>query len=295
MIELGEDMSISFKQIEDNLKAEARRLLGEGTVSIVLAYGRGYDENHPMPYAAKCPSDADNIVFNEYCTCNMARYLVRYPRGTKIAIAVKAADSRAVIQLIQEEKVCREDLVLLGIPVYGMKNQRTDEVIDSHTTGGLYNPVLYDILLGEEVHGQPVISPYDVLAEYEAMDKDARFTFWQKEFDKCIRCYACRKSCPMCYCDPCFIDQNKPKWGDKSPQSHGNLMYHLTRFHHLAGRCIDCGECTRACPVDIPLYLFHKKVAKECEEMFGQKAGMNIHDKPVLVDFRVDDSDKILE
>jgi ferredoxin len=224
----------------------------------------------------------------------MARYLVRYPQGTKIAIAVKAADSRAVIQLIQEEIVMRGDLVLLGIPVQGMKNPKTGEVIDGKTTGGMYNPVLYDVLLNDDVHGHK-ISPYDVLAKYEAMDEDARWEFWKKELDKCIRCYACRKACPMCYCDPCFIDQSKPKWADKAPQSPGNMMYHLTRFHHLAGRCVDCGECSRACPVNIPLYLFHKKVAKECEEMFHQKAGMSIEDKPVLVDFRVEDSDKILE
>ncbi len=284
-----------FRHIEDNLKNEAKRLLEAGEVAVVLAYGRGYDEKHPMPFAAKTVADVESLVFNEYCNFNMARYLMRYPSGTKIAIAAKAADSRAIIQLVQEEKVRREDLVILGIPAYGMKNQKTGEVIDSKTTGGLHNPVIYDILLGEEIHGQKIVSPYEVLAEYEAMDKEERWAFWKKEFDKCIRCYACRKACPMCYCDPCFIDQNKPRWADKAPQSPGNMMYHLTRFHHLAGRCIDCGECSRACPVDIPLYLFHKEVAKECEEMFGQAAGMKLEDKPVLVDFRVEDSDKILE
>ena len=283
-----------FKQIEERLKREAKMLLESGEVTVVLAYGKGYDEKHPMPYAAKNIADVEDIVFNEYCNHNMARYLVRYPQGTKIAIAVKAADSRAVIQLIQEEKVKRDDLVLLGIPVQGMKNPKTGEVIDGKTTGGIYNPVLYDVLLNDDVHGHK-ISPYDVLAKYEAMDEDARWEFWKKELDKCIRCYACRKACPMCYCDPCFIDQLKPKWADKAPQSPGNMMYHLTRFHHLAGRCIDCGECSRACPVNIPLYLFHKKVAKECEEMFDQKAGMSIEDKPVLIDFRVEDSDKILD
>ena len=285
---------IRFKQIEERLKKEAKMLLESGEVTVVLAYGKGYDEKHPMPYAAKNVADVEGIVFNEYCNHNMARYLVRYPQGTKIAIAVKAADSRAVVQLIQEEKVKRDDLVLLGIPVQGMKNPKTGEVIDSKTTGGMYNLVLYDLLLNDDVHGHK-ISPYDVLAKYEAMDEDARWEFWKKELDKCIRCYACRKACPMCYCDPCFIDQLKPKWADKAPQSPGNMMYHLTRFHHLAGRCIDCGECSRACPVNIPLYLFHKKVAKECEEMFNQKAGMSIEDKPVLIDFRVEDSDKILE
>ena len=285
---------IRFKQIEERLKREAKILLESGEVTVVLAYGKGYDEKHPMPYAAKNVADVEDIVFNEYCNHNMARYLVRYPPGTKIAIAVKAADSRAVVQLIQEEKVKRDDLVLLGIPVQGMKNPKTGEVIDGKTTGGMYNPVLYDVLLNDDVHGHK-ISPYDVLAKYEAMDEDARWEFWKKELDKCIRCYACRKACPMCYCDPCFIDQIKPKWADKAPQSPGNMMYHLTRFHHLAGRCVDCGECSRACPVNIPLYLFHKKVAKECEEMFHQKAGMSIEDKPVLIDFRVEDSDKILE
>lgn len=284
-----------FKQIENNLKKEAKRLLEAGEVTVVLAYGRGYDEKHPMPFAAKTIADVESLVFNEYCNFNMARYLMRYPSETKIAIAAKAADSRAIIQLVQEEKVRREDLIILGIPAYGMKNQKTDEVIDSKTTGGLYNPVIYDILLGEEIHGQKIVSPYEVLAEYETMDKETRWAFWKSQLDKCIRCYACRKACPMCYCDPCFIDQSKPRWADKAPQSPGNMMYHLTRFHHLAGRCIDCGECSRACPVDIPLYLFHKKVAKKCEEMFGQAAGMKLEDKPVLVDFRVEDSDKILE
>lgn len=284
-----------FKKIEENLKKEAKLLLDEGKVTVVLAYGKGFDDKHPMPFAAKSSADINNIVFNEYCNYNMARYLVRYPQGTKIAIAVKAADSRAVIQLIQEEKIKRENLVIMGIPVKGMKNPKTGEDIDSKTTWGVYNPVIYDVLLGEEVRGAKSTSPFDVLVEYENMDKDARWDFWQNQMDKCIRCYACRKACPMCYCDPCFIDQLKPKWTDKMPQPSGNMMYHLTRFHHLAGRCIDCGECSRACPANIPLYLFHKKVAKECEEMFKQAAGMSIEDKPVLVDFRVEDSDKILE
>jgi len=284
-----------FKQIENNLKKESKRLLQAGEAPVVLAYGRGYDEKHPMPFAAKSVADVDKLIFNEYCNFNMARYITRYPAATKIAVAAKAADSRAIIVLIQEEKVRREDLIILGIPATGMKDPKTDQVIDSRTTGGLYNPVICDIMLGEEIRGQKITSPYEALAEYEAMDKESRWAFWKSHLDKCVRCYACRKACPMCYCDPCFIDQNKPRWADKAPQSSGNMMYHLTRFHHLAGRCIDCGECSRACPVDIPLYLFHKKVAKECEEMFGQAAGMKLEDKPVLVDFRVEDSDKILE
>lgn len=284
-----------FHEIEERLKSEAFRLLQAGEVSVVLAYGKGTDERHPVPFAALTTADVENIVFNEHCTHNMARYLLRYPSGTKIAVALKGVDSRAVVVLIQEGKINRDNLVILGIPTNSMRNQQNGQIIDARTTCGIANPVLFDILLGEEVHEATVASPYDVLAPYEAMDEDARWNFWKTELDRCIRCYACRKACPMCYCDPCFIDVTKPRWANKSPQLAGNLMYHLTRFQHLAGRCVDCGECSRVCPVAIPLYLFHKKVAKDCEEMFQQTAGMRIEDKPVIVDFRVEDSDKILE
>jgi len=282
-----------MKRIEARLKEEAKRLLENGEVEVVLAYGRGYDGRHPMPYAAKTVTDTERIVFNEYCTHNMARYLMDYPPGTRIAIAVKGCDSRAVVVLLQEEKIERGDLVILGIPAAGMKDPKTDQPIDASTTCDTPNPVLYDILLGGEVTASET-SSYEVLSELEGMDGKDRWAFWSGELSRCIRCYACRKACPMCYCDPCFVDQAEPHWADKSPSLESNLMFHLTRFYHLAGRCVDCGECSRACPMEIPLYLFHKKVAKECEEMFDQAAGMSVDDKPVMVDFRVEDADEIL-
>ena len=137
----------AFKKIEDNLRKEAKNLLESGKVTLVLAYAGGFDEKHPVPCIAKAAADADRLVFNEYCTHNMARYLTRYPLGTKIAVAVKGADSRAVVQLIQEGKIRRDDLVILGIPATGMKNQKTGEAIDARTTASTINPVIYDVLL----------------------------------------------------------------------------------------------------------------------------------------------------
>lgn len=282
----------AFKEIEARLKEKAKALLEKGEVELVLAYGKGYDEKHPQPFIARTVAEADDLVFNEYCTFNLARYVKRTGEK-KIAIAVKGPDSRALVQLIQEGKIKRENLLILGIPVTGMVDVRTGETIDERTTSPLPNPVIYDELLGEMLPA-PTFSPYAVLTEMEGRNQDERWQFWQEEFARCLRCFACRKACPMCYCDPCFMDQTRPRWADKSPTLEGNTMYHLTRFYHLAGRCIDCGECSRACPVDIPLYLFHKKLAKECEEMFGQAAGMKVEDKPVMVNFRVEDGDEIL-
>ncbi len=50
-----------FRKIEDKLKHEAKRLLETGEVSVVLAYGKGFDENHPMPYAAKIVADVKTL------------------------------------------------------------------------------------------------------------------------------------------------------------------------------------------------------------------------------------------
>jgi ferredoxin len=284
----------AFAKIETKLKELARDLLDRGEVAQVIAYGRGYDDRHPQPCVARTAAEVDNLVFNEYCHFNLANYLTRVPSGTKVAIVVKGADSRAVVQLLQEEKVRREDLVLVGIIASDLKDDKTGEVLDAKTTCALAKPVLHDFLLGEPEGKEPA-DPYQVLAALEAQDGDARWRFWQHELGRCLRCFACRKACPLCYCDPCFMDLNRPRWAEKSPTAAGGIMYHLTRFYHLAGRCIDCGQCSRACPVSIPLYLFHKKLARDCEEMFGQAAGMKSEDKPVLVDFRVEDGNEILK
>jgi hypothetical protein len=130
----------AFKKIEDNLRKEAKNLLESGKVALVLAYAGGFDDKHPVPYAAKTAADADRLVFNEYCTHNMARYLTRYPLGTKIAVAVKGTDSRAVVQLIQEGKIRRDDLVILGIPATGMKNGQHRQSRDPRCPAGRRNP-----------------------------------------------------------------------------------------------------------------------------------------------------------
>jgi ferredoxin len=116
----------------------------------------------------------------------------------------------------------------------------------------------------------------------EAMTPEQRFAFWTSEFDRCIRCYACRQACPMCYCEQCIADKSMPRWIEASASSRANLSWNIIRAFHLGGRCVGCNECERACPADIPLSLLNRKLGMTALAEFGYAAGMD-PDAPTLV------------
>ena len=66
------------------------------------------------------------------------------------------------------------------------------------------------------------------------------------------------------------------------PRSKGNFAWHITRAFHLAGRCVGCDECTRACPAGIDLRLLNLSLAKAAEENFGFRAGMDPDAEPII-------------
>ena len=72
----------------------------------------------------------------------------------------------------------------------------------------------------------------------------------------------------MCTCERCVASKTQPAWIESSPHARGNLAWQFTRVLHQAGRCVDCGECERACPVGIPLGLLVRKVAQVTEARF---------------------------
>ncbi|UCC76080.1 MAG: 4Fe-4S dicluster domain-containing protein, partial [Anaerolineales bacterium] len=130
--------------------------------------------------------------------------------------------------------------------------------------------------------------------EIEEMTASERWAWWEEQFSRCIRCYACRQVCPFCYCEQCISDENQPQWIGKSPSPENNRTWNIIRALHLVGRCTDCGECDRVCPVDIPLSLLAVKMAGEVEEAFDYRAGADANAKPALHSFRPDDPDDFI-
>ncbi|NTW64261.1 MAG: 4Fe-4S ferredoxin, partial [Chlorobiaceae bacterium] len=134
----------------------------------------------------------------------------------------------------------------------------------------------------------------ELVESLENMSAEERFSFWQSEFSKCIKCYACRQACPMCYCRRCIVDCNQPQWVNTSSHTLGNFEWNIVRAFHLAGRCVECGNCDRSCPVNIPLRLLNRRMAKEVFDAFDHFSGMSTNQEPVLASFKKDDPETFI-
>ena len=152
--------------------------------------------------------------------------------------------------------------------------------------------VVYDELLGESADTVDA----DRFAEVqciEAMTPEEKFAFFQSELSKCIRCNACRNVCPACSCRKCVFDSTAFNSEQKAnTTSFEEKMFHIIRAFHVAGRCTDCGECSRVCPQGIPLHLFNRKFIKDINNLYGEyQAGSDLDAKAPLTSFTTDDAE----
>jgi ferredoxin len=134
----------------------------------------------------------------------------------------------------------------------------------------------------------------EALAKVEAMSREERWNYWLSEMANCVKCYACRSACPMCYCAQCTTDCNQPQWIPVSSMGQANMEYHIMRAMHLAGRCVNCGECARVCPMEIPLGLLTAKLTGFIGQNFGSRAGTKPELDYALSTFKVEDKETFI-
>ncbi len=274
----------------NEMRQLARKLLAEGTVKVVIGYesagAPGWPEEGPSevrPAFITEPGDADKLVFDSRCVQNLATYLG--PRRShlrklgKPAVVVKGCDARAVAGLIRECQLKREDVVLIAVRCGGVvRDPRlgpgvTEESLADRCVGcDDREPRLFDHVVGPVTQLPAPTGRPDRAAQLQAMTPAQRWAFWSENLARCVRCYACREICPMCFCVECRADRNRPQWIDPSPTVRGNVAWHLMRALHQAGRCVGCLECERACPEGIPLGLLVRHVAGVVERRFDFKA-----------------------
>jgi len=264
--------------LAEQIRKKTKELLESKTVECVIGYERATDGLTARPLFVYEPEEVGKLIFDQTCTHNLAKYLL--DRKDKVTgIVVKPCDSRAINLLLNEHQIKRDKVFIIGVVCPGIadtgwnktseKLQAACELCHQHT------PPIYDYLVGEPPRSEPAPEPYPDVVRMEAQSAEERRAFWEEQFSRCIRCYACRQVCPGCYCSECFVERLDPLWVGIRIAPGENEMWNTMRAFHLAGRCIGCYQCERVCPVNIPLSLLNRKLEKETLGLFNFQAGID--------------------
>ncbi len=310
----------------DILVRRACELLSDGTVDRVIGWKMGEFAYDVTPAVFRSAEELEeSFVWNDFCGANFSKYLVKETaKGEgKVLVFLKSCDTYSFNQLLTEHRFDREKVYAIGVPCNGMLDpkllkDRAEGILSVNDNGEtveietLYDGtvsvkrdellpdrclnckskkhVAYDELLGED--GEVAESArFDEVAALEKMSADERYAFWQNELSRCIRCNACRDVCPACTCEKCVFDNPNSALENKAPANEfEEKMFHIIRAFHVAGRCTDCGECSRVCSQSIPLHLLNRKFIKDIDSFYGDyQAGAEVGSRAPIVNYTTED------
>jgi len=312
---------MGFEAQKEKLAAISGDLLSKKKVELILSFTSGGPEGNAVPFFMRSADEVAEMRWDDGCMPNLAVYLKEFGgREGKIALVAKPCDARAIAVYISEGRIERGNLYIIGIECGGMK-KKDGSAAQGCENCGVRTPPVFDVLIREDgttaepvENGERIVEmpkkekqeadktggaenpagengkqeekEYNVSEYRENKDKAARF---REELKKCIMCFACRQACFGCYCETCFIERGIPDWQPSNPDMGRKMMFHLGRFMHLAGRCVECGACERACPSGVNIRYIIKDIAGFCEELYGCKAGMEPAGVSALTAFDTDD------
>jgi formate dehydrogenase (coenzyme F420) beta subunit len=313
--------------IQERIREEAKKLLTNKEVDVIVGFGEGTLPLRATPIFIRSPEEADRLIWNSFCENNLATYLHKLERF-KVGLVVKGCDARSVAALSLEKRFRNNPVYLIGVPCQGMVDRRKvkkavkGEILKATENGDqivisgvgfqvtlkkdefLYpscqvcahrNPVQANVMVAESVEEKALLENHPDLEVFEKMTPQERWKFFEKEASRCIRCYACREACPMCYCKECFVDSSRPKWVEKGLDSKDLQFYHIVRAYHQTGRCSACGACERACSMEIKLNYMTQRLNQDVKELYGFETGVDKDASPPLSTFETEDKQEFIK
>ena len=315
-----------MKEVELKMLERAKALLQSGEVARVIGWKKGDFCFDPSPASFESVEELDAFVYNWFCGANLSKYLIQASKKEgKTAVFLKPCDTYSFNQLVKEHRIVRENIHVIAVEclakldvekikaqgvtyVTGVEvNGKDVKVTSPYGETTLYKP---DVVLSkcavcnkthqvkdEEiiVHERPArdVNRFEEVEKLEAMTADERFAFWKEQLQKCIRCNACRNVCPACSCIKCVFDNPASGISAKANDSEfEEKLFQIIRAFHVAGRCTDCGECSRVCPQNIPLHLLNRKFIKDIDGLYGEyQAGETDEGKTPLTSYTEGDAE----
>jgi ferredoxin len=310
---------VAYKDTTDKIRKLAKDALESGKAEVVIGFAQGSLPGRYVPVFVTKPEDAGKLVWGPFAENNLARYLKDFS-GKKIAVCAKGCDSRSIVALLKEGQLNRDDLFIIGVPCEGVVDRTRlpdpgrilscevgDGTLRVETPAGVeefkiseilrancavcerHNPVIHDVMAAEPVEDTPNPERYAGLEEEEKKSPQERWAEFEKEASRCIRCYACREACPMCYCPTCFVENWQPRWIETGQDQTDLDIFQVVRCYHLAGRCSDCGACVSACPMNIDIRRLLSRIEKSVRDRFGHEVGISVDEPPPLNTFAEED------
>ena len=265
----------------DSIRKKVTELLESGAVKVVIGYGEGSDNNVKAIFVRK-PQDASKLIYDERCVQNLAFYLMKHEvkHMGKRGIIAPLSVMRTVLQVASEYQLKEDEVVVLGITP-------EKELVEFSNLKEL------ETYISKSDLSLPA-KEKEIMDKIEAMSPAERWQYWTNQLSKCIKCYACRAACPMCYCIRCQVECNQPQWITAEATPMGNVEWHLMRAMHLAGRCVNCGECARSCPMEIPINLLTYKTVSMVKGNFEVYAGASSTMESVMSSYKSDDKENFI-
>ena len=311
-----------MKDVALKMLERAKALLENDEVARVVGWKKGDFCFDPSPAVFESVEELEkDFVYNWFCGANLSKYLIQIAKKEgKTAVFLKPCDTYSFNQLVKEHRIKRENVYVIAveclakldvekIKAQGVSSVVSVEVEDKKVSvTDLYGDVTVlnkpDVVLSkcetctkthqvqdEEIilHERPQrdVDRFAEVAKLEAMTEEERFAFWRNQLSKCIRCNACRNVCPACSCVKCVFDNPASGIAAKAnDDKFEEQLFHVIRAFHVAGRCTDCGECSRVCPQNIPLHLLNRKFIKDIDGFYGEyQAGETSEGKTPLTSY----------
>ena len=304
-------------------------LLESGEVQRVVGWKKGDLGYNPEPAYFESAEALKDFVYDGFCGANLSKYMIKACElEGKTLVLLKPCDTYSFNQLIKEHRISKDKIYVIGVGCKGkldIEKIKAMGIKGITAISGVEITDACDTITIETVYGDKTVAYKDAMLErchvckgkqhkvsdeiffesaetddgdrfagvdyIESLSPEEKFEFFKKELSKCIRCNACRNVCPACSCRKCVFDSTKFDADRKANvDPFEESMFHIIRAFHVAGRCTDCGECSRVCPQGIPLHLFNRKFIKDINEFYGEyQAGAEVDERSPLTNFTFDD------